>query len=664
MRIGLHSAAAGLCILGLATLAPESAPQPQPIARSSEQLPGNVEKPRSARSASYAIAVRLDHGARRLRGRQTVRWQNVTSRATSDLWFHLYWNAWRDHESTWMRERRSAGTAAPVRLDAWASIDVTALRVSDVIGVSPDLAAAIRFIAPDDGNAADRTLARVPLPRAVQPGEAIQVDVEWTARIPRPFLRTGYVGSDYLVAHWFPKIAVLGEHGWAGHQFHYTTEFYADFGVYDVEITVPSGFVVGASGREVGRAGNGDGTVTYRYRGEDIHDFAWTASPRYVEVRRAVAHAAADGGRRQVEVRLLMQPERLRQASRVFEAAKATLSLLGKWVGAYPYDQLTIVDPPFESRTGGMEYPTLITAGSRWLAPESAAVPEAVTIHETVHQWWHTVVAASEFEHAWMDEGLATYLTSRILDEMAHPQRLTLRLFGGFVPWVVSDIRLQGWDNSGRASYRRSPSVDAPSTPSYRYAPASAAAITYAKSALWLQTLERHLGWPVMQRVLRTYFDRWQFRHPAPGDFFAIVNEVSGRDLTWFFDQVHDGSAAFDYAIAQLASAPSGSGFRTTVVAERHTDAVFPVDVVTTFESGEQAVERWDGGDRRVTFAYDRPSRATRADVDPRRVLVLDLNFTNNSRTLQPRADDASLKWAAKWMVWLQDVMLTYAFFG
>jgi hypothetical protein len=137
------------------------------------------------------------------------------------------------------------------------------------------------------------------------------------------------------------------------------------------------------------------------------------------------------------------------------------------------------------------------------------------------------------------------------------------------------------------------------------------------------------------------------------------VNEVSGRDMTWFFDQVYRSSNAFDYGVQDLQS---GDG-RTTVIIRRYGEATFPVDVVTTFENGEKVRERWDGLERRVAYTYERPVRAVSAQVDPERVLLLDVNYTNNSRTLAPRAREASLKWGLKWMGWLQDLLLTYGFF-
>lgn len=569
-----------------------------------------------------------------------------------------------------MRERRLAGTTRPVRDDGWGSIDVTAIRLLAPDGSARDLMPEMRFIAPDDGNPEDRTLMTVPVP-PVDPQASAVVEMEWSSTIPRPFARTGYIDDYYFIAHWFPKIGVLEDSGWNAHQFHSATEFFADYGVYELDITVPAGWIVGASGREVARTENGDGTATHRYRAEDVHDVAWTTSPRFIEFTRPFEHA----GLPPVTMRLLLQPEHRGQEDRHFAAAAATLRLHGEWYGPYPYSTLTIVDPAYQSGSGGMEYPTLFTAGTRWLAPAAAATPEGVTIHEASHQFWHGIVGTNEVEHAWMDEGLATFSAARVLEAMGHPDRLTLRFFGGFIPWVLHDIALsRATDGNRLPTYRLSPGSDIPSTPTYRYWPGTATPITYDKTALWLHTLERHLGWPVLQRSLAAYFERWQFGHPRPDDLFAVLNEVSGQDLSWFFDQVYRTARVFDYGIQELISEPvrpasggegvsAGAGYRTTVVARRYGEGLFPVEVVTTFEDGEQIVERWDGRDVRALYVYERPSRAATAEIDPRRVLLLDVNHTNNSRTLAPRAREAARKWSLAWMVWLQDLMLGYGFF-
>jgi aminopeptidase N len=163
---------------------------------------------------------------------------------------------------------------------------------------------------------------------------------------------------------------------------------------------------------------------------------------------------------------------------------------------------------------------------------------------------------------------------------------------------------------------------------------------------------------------MAAFFERWKFRHPKPDDFFATLSETSGQDLSWFFDEVHRSSNVFDYGVQSFTSERAGDRYRTVVVARRFGEGIFPVEIVTTFRDGSRVSERWDGRDRRRVFTYERSAQALTAQVDPNRVLLLDVNYTNNSETLEPRTAEATLKWSLKWMVWLQDLLLTYGFFA
>jgi hypothetical protein len=615
------------------------------------------EAVRSPRNASYTIRARLDPAARTITGDERIAWRNITANATSELQFHLYWNGWRDNRSTWMRERLLAGNSelAERRPDERGWTDVTALTVNGV-------ALPFTFIAPDDGNPDDRTVIRVALPAPVPPGGNADVQISWRAHVPRTFARTGAIGNFFFIAQWFPKLGVLQDEGWNCHQFHAATEFFSDFGVYDVSLTVPDDWVVGATGTEQGRTRHGDGTTTHRYVQADVHDFAWTTSPDYVEFTRRFKHPRLPT----VSMRLLLQPEHRGQEERHFAATAAALRYYGEWFGPYPYGHITIVDPAWQSGAGGMEYPTLFTAGTRWLAPSGVTTPEGVTVHEAGHQFWYGIVANNEFEHAWMDEGFNTFSTARTIEQAFTPNYLAERYFGGFIPWVFRDIPLtRATDGNRLAGYRAAARMDAQATPTYQYWPGTASAITYNKTALWLNTLERFLGWDRLQPIMATYFQRWAFRHPRPQDFFDVANEKSGTDLTWFFDEAQRGSNVFDYAIDLLKSErdPERGQYTTTVVVRRLGEAVFPVDVLVTFDDGSLARERWDGRARWRLYRYTKPVNAKEAVVDPEHVLLLDVNRTNNSRTLHPRAREAATKWMLTWIAWAQDLMMTYGFF-
>ncbi|MPZ17282.1 MAG: hypothetical protein GEV06_05135 [Luteitalea sp.] len=663
---------------------PSARAQPQPGGASSATIRAQTREghARSPRNASYAIDVTLLPSRRLLEGREVITWRNITSSPTSELRLHLYYNAWRNTRSSWLRERELGDLIEPSDLadltaDEWGWSDVRAVRL---FGAAPpvDLTRQITFISPDDGNREDRTLLRVPLPAPVAPGGTVNLEVEWRAQVSRTFARTGARGNYFFLSHWFPKIGVLTEDGWNAHQFHSTTEFFADYGTYDVRVRAPRGWAVGATGRAIGVRENGE-TTTHRFLGEDVHDFAWTTSPDFVERRARFEHARLPP----VEMRLLLQPEHVHQADRHFAATRAALRYYGEWYGPYPYDHLTIVDPAWESGSGGMEYPTLFTSGTRWLQPQRSGSPEGVTVHECGHQFWYGVVGSNEFEDAWLDEGLNTFSTSRVMT-IAFPRYETLRFFGSFVPWLIRDLPISRLGAHGLDRYRTDAESDVPETPTWRYFPATHATITYSKTALWLETLERYLGWPTLQKILSTYFSRYSFKHPTPADFFAVANEVSGRNLGWFFDQVYRSSNVFDYGVQDVQSeadpkrgfveGPQGLAFqeeppdprgryRTRVVVRRYGEGIFPVDVVVTFADDQRVREQWDGRDRWRAYVYARPSQVVSVRVDPERVLALDVNYTNNSWSAEPQAEAAARRWSLTWLTWLQDLLLTYGFF-
>ncbi len=636
---------------------------------------------RSPRNASYTIDVRLDPRARTLTGRQLLTWRNISPLTASELWFHLYYNAWRNTRSTWMRERRLIDGAfgAARRPDEWGWIEVTAVRLL-TDGGPVDLTDRTRFAAPDDGNEHDQTVMVLTLPTAVAPGDTAWIEMDWRAHVPRTFSRTGAIGNYFFLAQWFPKIGVLEWTGWNCHQFHASTEFFSDYGVYDVRMTVPTGWVLGATGVQRSVSDNADGSTTHRYYQDDVHDFAWTTSPDYVEHTARFEHPTLPG----VALRLLLQPEHVGQAARHLAATRAALSHYGEWFGPYPYDHLTVVDPAWQSGAGGMEYPTLFTAGARWLAPADVSSPEGVTIHEAGHQFWYGLVANNEFEHAWLDEGLNTFASARTLEATGRPSFHATRFFGDFVPWVFRDLAWSRAIDGNRLSrYRAAAELDMQATPSMWYSSGAGEGLSYAKAALWLHTLERHLGWDRLREGLSVFFERAQFEHPGPNDLFDTLSETSGEDLTWFFDQMYRSSNVFDYGVQTLTSRPAsetghlegsdglefvrqtgGEGeFRTTLVVRRYGEAVFPVEILTRFEDGREIRERWDGRDRWTKFTYETPARARDTQIDPERILLLDVDYTNNSRTLDPRSDTAATKWSLKWLVWLQDLLMTYAFF-
>ena len=229
--------------------------------------------------------------------------------------------------------------------------------------------------------------------------------------MPRTFARTGAIGNFYFLAQWFPKLGVLEDAGWNCHQFHAATEFFSDFGIYDVRLTVPRGWIVGATGVERGRRDDGDGTTTHRYYAGRRARLRLDDEPG---LPRADASASSIRRCRRSTCGCCCSPSTPARPSATSPRRARRCGTTAS--GSAPIRTATspIVDPAWQSGAGGMEYPTLFTAGTRWLAPRASTEPEGVTVHEAGHQFWYGIVANNEFEHAWMDEGLNTFSTARV----------------------------------------------------------------------------------------------------------------------------------------------------------------------------------------------------------------------------------------------------------
>lgn len=659
-----------------------------------------------------------------LEGREQLVWLNDSPDTISELQFHLYLNAFKNLKSTFFKESGGELRGDTFEPGEWGWIDVNEMTLA-----GEDLTKKIEFIHPDDDNADDQTVIRVPLSRPVKPGEKIMLDIRFTARLPRVFARTGYWDKFAMVAQWFPKIGVweaVGERrrteaGWNCHQFHANSEFYADFGNYDVTITVPAIFKdkIGATGALKSERANQDGTITYNFTQENVHDFAWTVGDNYDKVTRTFkadqelkpVEFQVDSARmtfppekiklKEVAVTLLIQHENRSQIDRHFAAAFNAIKYFGLWYGAYPYDTLTVVDPPFNAEgAGGMEYPTLITAGTSWWVGRDLN-PEAVIVHEFGHQFWYGLVASNEFEESWLDEGFNTYSTSKVLKAAYGPDVLPFRVMGiplFYLPVVIA----QPFED--RLGTLHGQFNDPILTPAWKFYDSTSYGInSYPRTALTLSTLERYIGEDVMARVMREYHQKWRYRHPTSQDFFDTVNTVAGQDFTWFFDQFVKGTNTLDYEIAEIKSErlktaigvydkdgqknevkepkSEEAAYENEVDVRRVGEAWFPVELLFTFEDGgkvtvkpvavrdgvieyqlsaskdgKQWIETWAIKDRWKKFKFNSASELLTAELDPERKVLLDANLTNNSKT-HSTGIDAAVRWSSGAMFWVQALL-------
>jgi Peptidase family M1 domain len=636
-------------------------------------------QPLSEQVANYTMQVSLDPDKKEVKGHQTLLWKNTSADTVHELQYHLYLNAFKNSESSFNKERGMPRIARKEDDDAchWGWIEL--LELKDQKG--NDLSSRMDYIQPDDDNSADQTVLRVRLIEPVLPYQTTTIDMDWISHIPKTMARTGYNREFYFMAQWFPKVGVYETAGmrfattdqWNCHQYHSSGEYYGEFGNYEVAISVPESYKVGASG-ELIEEKTEQGRAIFTFRANDVIDFAWTASPHFQIIEKKW---------KGVTMRLFSYEYNKHFADRYFTSLEHVFEFFDEKIGTYPYTTLTIVNPPLHGIfCSGMEYPTLITVVANCVLPEGVRAPEIITIHEFIHQYFMQMVATNEQEEAWLDEGITNYYESRIMDLYYGQHSSTFDWMG---------ITYGGMEsNRGGFFGMEDPQVTPIATYSWKFPNDSYHDMVYTKSALALQTLSGIVGLETMDDIMRTYFQKWKFKHPGGKDFIAVANEVVrrrhgdrfGENMSWFFDQVIYGTSLCDFEVHDISNeaftAPHGilghtdectseqdpqQGFyKSSAILHRLQDMMLPVDVQINFDDGSTVMENWDGRDRMKTFSYEGSRQIISVMIDPERKIYLDKNFTNNSLTVAPQQTGVR-KYTAQWLLWIQNAMQTISIF-
>ena len=647
----------------------------------------------SERVASYRIEATLDPDKHLITGQQQLTWRNRSAVPVRSVYVHLYMNAFEGEGSTFFTEQRRRGerfrSGAEIDDGEWGHIALRSVRQGGAT-------VPWRFVQPDDGPATDHTVVRLDLPEAVAPGASTILDMAFSTQLPRVIARTGYYGSFHLAAQWFPKIAVLelpGERGasaprWNAHEFHMESEFYADFGSYDVSLTVPKGYTVGATGELQGTPAEKDGMLTHRYVQHDVHDFAWTADKRSGP---PLVETWTGPGSPTVTVQVLYPAEYEASARPAMKAAKESLAYFSRKLGPYPYRTLTVVVPPYNAQeAGGMEYPTFITvSGYAEVPPKSLQEYEldAVTIHELGHNYLQGILASNEFEEPMLDEGLTAYWENRMMRERG--QRV--HAAPAFLKRIGFDPAFHGFDFMRLFAPRERP-LDAPGQNAWQRL--QGIDPVYTRTAIVMRDLEQRIGSAAMERGFKEYYRRWKFRHPSIADLRealadgsgerAAVEEVFAQQVyaaarvddklvelsseeelplagTSLVDgqRVEETQEAVEQRVAKLRAdwskthpkAGKGAGpfpWRTQVTVRRDGAAV-PQSLVVRFADGSSDTVEWRAAspdEKWRTFTWVKPARAVSAELDPHRRHYLDVNKLDDSRAIEPDRS-ASTRWTS-----------------
>lgn len=637
------------------------------------------DEPFCKQIANYTMDITLDTDKNLIEGSEFLSWTNDSESFAEELWFHLYWNAFQNNMSTFLQEARGRRrSVSEFKKDDWGHCRLESIKiVKNPFFDDFDLTPIVEFRHPDDRNIYDQTVFSVRLPKPVEPGQTILLHIKFTSKVPRPVSRTGVYKEYYFIAQWFPKIGVFEDGRWNCHQYHARSEYFADYGTYDVKITLPSSYIVGATGEYREKIDNGDGTRTHHFYQNSVHDFAWTASPRFLEFRENFEFSPGKSS----EITLLLQPHHKNLKERYMNAVKNAIKYCSLFYGDYPYTTVTCVDPAYNSRSGGMEYPTFFTGGAYFIARKGIPRPESVTIHEFGHGYFYGLLGNNEFENPWMDEGFNSFLDTEVY-YAAYEEPLYYKSYFG-IPITFKKVKIP-IESSGISRHRQTFDMDIMQRFSWKFMEGeSYGANSYAKCELMLRTLKRVMGKELFSKMIKAYSKRFWFKHPRPKDFYEVVSEFARQDMSWFLDQFIYGSGKLDYAIGQITNRRLRRSegwfdgkykkrsqtkaekpvFESEVLVRRLGEVKIPVEVLVVFDDGKELREKWDGQYRWKKFTYKHPTRIKRAIVDPEFKLVLEINRTNNS--MMRKANKlAPFKWTSNWLIWLQHALELFTIFG
>lgn len=581
-------------------------------AAAAAQAPGYFQQ-----GVDYRIEARLDEATHVLHGRARLRYTNHSRTTLDTVYVHQHLNAFRPN-SAWAQRELQFG----IRRFQDQGPDDYAYERFTGITVNGRPARAWYPLSPDS------TVAAIPLPARLAPGATATLVMDWDARLSTTPRRQARAGRHYDWAQWYPRVAVFDRWGWEAHPLLPQGEFYGEYATYDVTLDVARDQVIGATGvaiegdpgytvtpgeRAFYHAGPAEplgllagaaepGRKRVRFHAENVHHFTWSNDPAYRHdvVIRSESSDASPAPRALPTIHVLYLPADTgwnNAARRSYDA----LTWLGGKMSPYPYPQFTNLH---RIDGGGTEFPMVVMNGGPG---------EGLIVHETGHQWVHGILGNNEWKEGWLDEGFTSFLTNWYFEEKNHRAgndttdvwRGTMQVLERFERTdSVQPIALRSEDFSDFRVYNL---------------------MTYTKPSAVLRMLREYLGKPVMERVLHEYSRRFQYKHVTGEDFRHVAEQVSGRDLDWFWGEWIRRTDKLDYAVAGATTrALPGGRWETRVTVRRNGQAWMPVDLqvgAVTRTLTSHAAEQ--------TVTVETAARPTEVMLDPRWILI-DYDRSNN----------------------------------
>lgn len=418
-------------------------------------------------------------------------------------------------------------------------------------------------------------IAIIELNQPLQPGGKITISTPFTVKLPSGKIsRLGHISESYQITQWYPKPAVYDAEGW--HQMPYLNqgEFYSEYGSFDVSITLPKNYVVGATGdlqtqseieflndRAEKTAANiekgkdfmefeatpkngfpisSPESKTIQYTQSNVHDFAWFADKRYNVLKSEVKLPNSE---RMVTSWAMYTEKEAKLWKKASEYLNDAIHYYSKWNGDYPYNNVTAVDGTI-SAGGGMEYPNVTVIGRSGNAQQL----EIVIVHEVGHNWFYGQLGSNERVHGWMDEGMNTlnevrymqtkYPDNTVMTDMVRGANFHLEHLNHH---DLNDIAYRAVSGLGE---------DQPiETHSARFSSMNYGVVMYQKTGLIFFYLKDYLGEELFDKSMMAYYSEWEFKHPQPADMRKSLEKASGKDLSWLFDDLIQTTNHIDYKL-------------------------------------------------------------------------------------------------------------------
>lgn len=511
-------------------------------------------------TVNYQIDVELNDITHELHAYEQLEYINNSTDTLTQLYFHLWPNAYKNNNTALAKQLLNQGSSdfyhAPVSEKGY--VDSLDFKIDNktVQWKLDD-----KFI----------DIALLTLNEPLLPGNSITITTPFHVKIPKGiFSRLGHLDQSYQITQWYPKPAVYDKDGWHPMPYLDQGEFYSEFGSFDVKITLPANYVVGATGDlvngetelkwldsivvETKKITNYDVSMefppssnqkkTLHYHQENVHDFGWFADKRYHVLKGSVKLPHSGDS---VTTWVMYTNSEADLWVNSLEYMHDAIYNYSLWNGDYPYKHATAVDGALSSGAG-MEYPNVTVIGESG----SAFVLETVIMHEIGHNWFYGILGSNERLHPWMDEGLNSLNELRYI-EKKYP-------YSSLFNDTVAPVKLFSLSEfSQKDSYllmyqfNAARNLDQPiELPSEAYSSFNYGGIVYSKTAIVFNYLKAYLGEQLFDRCMQRYFNEWKFKHPSPIDLETIFEEESQQDLDWFFKDCLLTTKKVDYKIKRF----------------------------------------------------------------------------------------------------------------